>query len=320
MLTLSIGKSRFHIPVRMEEATLAQCAWLWLRIQTLSPELQAHYQKPAVEMPGKQEELPGLHAPEEGAKQQTAKARPAQTLTAEAERFEAEALAMLAGVRPEKLACIPKKELHKLAEAVLPRFTAGISGYIRHAATGAKSFRHKLRKYHFPVCGTDITGAPTPLSGLTAAEFCQLSDIIGMQNMTLAPLAVALVCRPRREPYNELRAQRRAREFKWLPASIYWELWASVAAAHSYLQEAFPECYAKRSAKPRCEAPEEEAAAQSSPPAWSETLFSLALDKPSELEYLEHMNCYDFMRLLAANIRKRAEELKAQKAQAAAWE
>ena len=140
-----------------------------------------------------------------------------------------------------------------------------------------------------------------PLSGVTAIEFCQLSDIICAENIALAPLAVAIVCRRKSERYDEELAQNRAALFGSLPASVYWELWAQTSGAHQYLKAAFPNCYGTGGG---------DSSGKAEPAVWCDTLVAMSTDKPSELEHLQRMNAYDFVHLLSENIKRRTEEWK----------
>lgn len=194
------------------------------------------------------------------------------------------------------------------ALALLPRFIIGVLGIVDYPVRGITSFRYKGRRYYLPKSGTDISGELTPLSGVTAIEFCQLSDIVCAENIALAPLAVAIVCRRKSERYDEELAQNRAALFGSLPASVYWELWAQTSGAHQYLKAAFPNCYGTGGG---------DSSGKAEPAVWCDTLVAMSTDKPSELEHLQRMNAYDFVHLLSENIKRRTEEWKMKAALAA---
>lgn len=278
MLTLRLDGRKFRLPARWEEITLAQCAWLYRKVQEQSPALVDYYRAFASQT-----------APE-----------PYED-TDELTRFTAEVVGYLTGMPRELMLQTHRSDVMGLALSVLPRFVLGMLGAVDYPVQGIASFRHGSSRYHLPKSGMDISGEPTPLSTLTAIEFCQLSDLAAGGNLSMAPLAVAIACRRKGEPYDEAAAQARAARFGDLPASLYWELWSLVSAAHQYLKTAFPACYGKGGDG-------NEAVAESG--AWCNTLVSMAADRPSELAQLQRMNAYDFMHLLSENIKRKTEEWK----------
>lgn len=278
MLRVKIAGKRFRIPTHWEDITLTQCAWLYHKANEQSPALLDYYRSFASDT-----------APEPYAN------------IDELTRFTSEVVGYLADV-PEGLMLQTRREdIMTLAMAVLPRFIIGVLGIVDYPVRGITSFRYKGRRYYLPKSGTDISGELTPLSGVTAIEFCQLSDIVCAENIALAPLAVAIVCRRKGERYNEELAQKRAALFASLPASVYWELWAQTSGAHQYLKAAFPNCYGTGGG---------DSSGKAEPAVWCDTLVAMSTDKPSELDHLQRMNAYDFVHLLSENIKRRKEEWK----------
>lgn len=278
MLRVKIAGRKFRIPTHWEDITLAQCAWLYHKVHEQSPALLDYYRSFVSDV-----------VPE-----------PFTDIDA-LTRFTADAIGYLANVPEDRVLQIRREDVMTLALAVLPRFVTGVLGIVNYPVRGITSFRHKGRRYYLPKSGADISGELTPLSGLSAIEFCQLSDIVCAENIALAPLAVAIVCRRKRERYDEDQAQKRAALFGCLPASVYWELWALASGAHQYLKAAFPNCYGTGGG---------EAAEKAEPAVWSDTLVSMSIDKPSELMHLQRMNAYDFVHLLSENIKRRTDEWK----------
>lgn len=278
MLKVRIAGRQFRIPTHWEEITLAQCAWLYHKANEQPSALLDYYRSFGSDA-----------APEP------------YTDIDELTRFTAQVVGYLAGVPQELMLQIRREEIMTLALAVLPRFVTGVLGNVDYPVRGMASFRYKGRRYHLPRSGADISGELTPLSGVTAIEFCQLSDIVCAANITLAPLAVAVVCRRKGDRYDEELAQKWAAAFGSLPASIYWELWALASGAHQYLKTAFPNCYGTGSG---------DSVEKAEPAVWCDTLVAMSADKPSELKHLQQMNAYDFVHLLSEHIKRRTEEWK----------
>lgn len=279
MLRIRISGRKFRIPTHWEDITLAQCAWLHHKVNEQSPALLDYYRSFASDV-----------APEPYAN------------IDELTRFTSEVIGYFAGIPVDLMLQTWNNDIMTLSMAVLPRFVVGVLGIVDYPVTGISSFRYKGRRYIMPKSGADISGELTPLSGVTAIEFCLLSDIVSAGNMAMAPLAVAIMCRRKGEQYSEEIAQKRAALFGSIPASVFWELWTLASGAHQYLRNAFPNCYGK--------AGEGESAEKSEPAVWSDTLVGLAADKPSELDNLQRMNAYDFVHLLSENIKRRTEEWK----------
>ena len=279
MLRIRIAGRKFRIPTHWEDITLAQCAWLYHKVNEQSPALLDYYRSFASDM-----------APEPYAD--------IDDLT----RFTSEVIGYFADIPVDLMLQIRNNDIMTLAMAVLPRVVVGVLGIVDYPVKGIASFRYRGRRYNLPKSGADIAGELTPLSGVTAIEFCLLSDIVCAGNMAMAPLAVAIVCRRKRERYSEEVAQKRAALFGSLPASVFWELWALASGAHQYLRSAFPNCYGK--------AGEGDSADKSEPAVWCDTLVGMAADKPSELDSLQRMNAYDFVHLLSESIKRKTEEWK----------
>ena len=278
MLTIRVGGRKFRLPTHWEDITLTQCAWLYHKVNEQTPSLLDYYRSFASDT-----------APEPY--------RDIDELT----RFTSEVVGYLAGIPVELMLQTRNVDIMTLAMAVLPRFVVGVLGIVDYPVKGIGSFRYKGRRYILPKSGSDISGELTPLSGVTAIEFCLLSDIVSAGNMAMAPLAVAVMCRRKGEQYSEEIAQKRAALFGSLPASVFWELWALASGAHQYLRNAFPNCYGTGGG---------DSSEKAELAVWCDTLVAMATDKPSELENLQRMNAYDFVHLLSENIKRRTEEWK----------
>lgn len=274
-MKIKINQHTYRIPTHWEELTLAQCVWLWGRVKKSSAALREHYLS---------------YASADGPKEATDKG--------ELTGFVSEAVGYLIAAPAEEAKLLEEADLMVIASAILPRFVCGVLGCVDYASTGASGFRHRCRGYQYPKAGADVMGMPTPLSHLSAGELCQVSDIVMSGNMALAPLAVAICCRQKGEAYDEQKALKRAAGFAALPASVYWEVWSRVSAAHGYLRGCYAECYGK------------EGTGSGKPVLWSNQLTAMAVGNPSSLLQLQRMNGYEFVHLMNESTKQKAEEWK----------
>lgn len=214
--------------------------------------------------------------------------------------FTKEALYNLCGMTPFGLGRASDADLLDVARKYLPTFVLGVLGYANLQYQPQTKFRFGRHNFFFPAAGRDITGEAVPYAGMTAIEFCTVSDLIALDDLSVAPVIVATCCHRKGERYDEKRIMSRAETFQKLPMSIYWHIWATMNAVHEYLRTECPDCFPKSSGR----------ASQGASASWVNTLMQLVADKPSELDYVQAMPCYDFVRLLNVNIKKLKEEWK----------
>lgn len=162
--------------------------------------------------------------------------------------------------------------------------------------TGMTSFKFKNKVFLLPSSGVDVLDNPTPMDTVTAKEFCDASDIVATSNLALAPLLVAILCRPKKEAYDEAVIKKRAKAFSQLRADVYLELLVLLSGAHSYLANEYPGCYK----------PGDSTSGEST--SWSDRVLLVADNKPSELPIVEEMKAYDFIRLLSGKIKQMKEQ------------
>ncbi len=280
MLKIKINGRSFNMPTHWEDITLTQCAWLYKHLYEQSDELVDYYRSLVNEdkKPLNPRDIEGF------------------------EDFYTSAICYLSSTPQELLQSTNVEDVEKLAMGILPRFILGIMGHIEaDVAKGARSFKLGWKTYYMPSSGVDISGDPTPLSSLSAVEGCNLSDIILANNIGLASVAIAISCRPKGERYNEGKVQQRIELFKSLPASVYWELWVLTSAAHNYLRASYKDCYGQGGGS---------GFRSSAGPTWTNTLTSMAINNPRNLEYLQQMPYYDFMHLLSERHKDKKEEWK----------
>ncbi len=273
MFKIVVAGKHYSVPSSWNDITLEQCAWLSQQLNKQPDDIIEHYKSYMEE-----------------------KLKPAKSPIV-LNSFASDCISYLLKI-PQKLQKkIRPADLSTLGKAMLPRFILGVIGYLDYKHQGIKHFSQKWQKYYFPKAGTDIAGEPTPLSGLTAMEACQLTDIVMSDNIEFAPLAIAIACKRKGDKYNEEQIKSLANKFKQLPASIYWELAGQVSAAHSYLQTCYKACYGKGKKAKRM-----------STPIWTDAMVSMSLNKPSELKHLQEMPFYDFMHMLHEHNKLKKEE------------
>lgn len=164
---------------------------------------------------------------------------------------------------------------------------------------GIEAFNTNGERLVIPATGTDALGNAVPLERITAKEFCDASDITATGDLTLAPLLLAVLCRPDGEPYDEEGAKTRARKMGDVPMSIYLEVYTRLMEMHAYLRGEFPKLYGSDKGGDK---------SSDDPYTWSDKLLFVADDKPSELPYTEGLNAYEFVRILDAKLKREKQK------------
>lgn len=281
MLRIKIGSEKGRIPAGWEDVSIECATWLQEQVKHLPPAVVAYYQS-----------LVG------GAEQPFASISPKDRT--EWAKFAKLVISRFCGISTFGLGKVSEKDLIAVAQKLFPIFILGVLGYANPDDSQGNKFRFACKTYYYPISGLDITGAVIPFSGMSAIEFCTVSDLIAMNDLSVAPIIVAVCCHTKGHRYNEEEAMVKAKIFKKLPMSIYWHVWAAMNKVHEYMKTECPDCFPKTSSKD----------ADGQAASWINTLMQLVADKPSELEYVQAMPCYDFIRLLSVNIRKQKEEWK----------
>ncbi len=287
MLKIRVGIERGKIPSGWENVSIEQAVWLQERVKRLPSGVIAYYKS-------------FVNADQ---------VAPVDTLTAsdktELVVFGKEAICRLCGLTPFGLGKVSDDDLVFLARNILPVFVLGVLGYMNPNYVPNDKFRMARRTYYYPASSLDISGGIVPFSGMNAIEFCTVSDLIVLNDLSVASIVIATCCHRKGERYDEALIMKRAERFRLLPMSIYWHIWAAMGKVHEYMKAEFPDCFPKSSSN---SAPGDSSA------SWVNTLMQLIADKPSELEYVQSMPCYDFVRLLSVNIKKIKEEWTIRKA------
>lgn len=281
MLKIRIGSEKGRLPTGWENVSIEQAAWLQGRVKLLPSSIIAFYEYMVLD-DATQDPIPDPDIEEWI-------------------NFTRETLYSLCSITPFGLGIASDADVLEFARKYLPMFVLGVMGYANIEYQPQAKFRFKRQTYFFPASGLDISGEAVPFSGMTAIEFCTVSDLIALDDLSLAPVIVATCCHRKGEKFDEKRIMSRAEAFKKLPMSVYWHIWAAMNAVHEYLRAECPDCFPKSGGN---------AASQAATATWVNTLMQLVADKPSDLEYVQSMPCYDFVRLLNVNINKLKEEWK----------
>lgn len=281
-MRIRIGTEKGRMPAGWERVSIEQAVWLQKRVKQLPSDVVAYYESLI-----------------------RTRAVPLNSLTDAATqewvRFARETLCRLCGMTPFGVGKASEEDLLRIAQNFLPLFVLGVLGYADAEFQPRKSFRFGRKTYFFPVSGRDISGGRVPFAGMTAIEFCTVSDLISLDDLSVAPVIVATCCRRKGERYDERTIPARSEAFARLPMSVYWHIWAAMNAVHEYMKAECPDCFHGTGGKE---------GEHSGSVSWVNTLLQLVADKPSELEYVQSMPCYDFIRLLSVSIEKQREEWK----------
>ena len=190
-------------------------------------------------------------------------------------------------------------DVHALGEHCLTLFVFSLLAAPLYHSEGIEAFNTNGERLVIPATGTDALGNAVPLERITAKEFCDASDITATGDLTLAPLLLAVLCRPDGEPYDEEGAKTRARKMGDVPMSIYLEVYTRLMEMHAYLRGEFPKLYGSDKGGDK---------SSDDPYTWSDKLLFVADDKPSELPYAEGLNAYEFVRILDAKLKREKQK------------
>ncbi len=137
------------------------------------------------------------------------------------------AISAITGIPEDAFKALPLQELLSITDSfesgvVLPIFNIGAI-----KPNGIDSFTFEGVTYLLPKSEPDGAGDVNPMAYTTTEEYCEALDLqVVMSQIArgdaykLMPLMVAILCRPEGEPYDEIRAKRRAEKFVDLPVSV----------------------------------------------------------------------------------------------------
>lgn len=287
MLRIRVGIERGKIPTGWENVSIEYAIWMQERVKRLPSGVIAYYESFVQENRGTSADMLTLSD------------------RAELVKFAKEAICRLCGLTPFGLGKVTDDDSIFLARNILPIFVLGVLGYMNPDYVPNDKFRLARKTYYYPSSGLDISGGTVTFSGMTAIEFCTVSDLIVLNDLSVAPIIIATCCHRKGERYDEALIMKRAELFKQLPMSVFWHIWAAMNKVHEYMKAEYPDCFSKSSGNSE---------SGDSAASWVNTLMQLVADKPSELEYVQSMPCYDFVRLLSVNIKKLKEEWTIRKA------
>lgn len=224
-----IGET-YAIPYDLDALTIGQAQSLYRYMEKNAPEEYLAF-------------MTGERIPEEDV--WSSKLREYTTLlcggVAEITGIPAEAFAALS--LPKQRAFVDTFEL----QVVRPLYLIGL-----HEPTSRVSFKFEGVEYFLPKVAPDGAGGQMPFADRDTEEFCEAFDLaLACKNpIELAPLIVAILCRPAGEKYDEMVARERAEKFKALSTSIAFDVFF-VKAAQLSIMASFTLTYLGEIAKRR---------------------------------------------------------------------
>ena len=275
MFRIKIADQSYQCPTEWGDITLADAVRLQQMVAELPAEVKAHFTFGDDEQPGELSE----------------------TISESLCRLGRDMLMSLAKVPEDVAERVEPTDLLAAVKVYFGEFIVSLLGTPITQPTGLTSFECAGKTFRLPAIGTDIIDNPTPLHNISAVELCEASDLVANSDLRLAPVVVAILCRPEGESYDEDVVRERARSFAELPANIYMELLYLLNGAHDYLRAVNPLCYGKGT--------DGDGKAEAS--TWYDRMLLVAGDRPSELSVVKQTNAYEFMGLLSGRIKREKE-------------
>ena len=152
-----------------------------------------------------------------------------------------------------------------------------------------------------PAFDTDISGKTIPLSHITALELCEATDLhiageaLPTGQFSYAANVVSILCRKEGERYDEAVSKERARKMKDMPMSFVLEVFWALTACHMYAKENYRNVYQGNRGNGKI--------SPMSDFGWNGKILWLA-DGVENVEKVNEMNCYEFLRQLSFKIAK----------------
>ncbi|MDR0754549.1 MAG: hypothetical protein LBF04_04090 [Prevotellaceae bacterium] len=260
MFKISVANKEYSIPAAWEDITVSQAKYLQVKVNELPETVKEFY------IPNNEDK---------------------KTLTDDdillQNEFERNVTSYLCGL-DDIVNHVNNEDIKYLFDNILIRFVVGVMGYVDYEQKKITEFDYKGKTFYFPKSGKDITNDDTPLSEMSAQQFCDASDIASANNLAVAALFIATLCAGK---YNETEIMKMADMFNDLTMNVYFEALFLLRNAHDYLSNECPECYGKGKAK-----------GTGKSITWNEVLLQVTDEKPSEIPFIQSMKCYDFMRFL----------------------
>lgn len=279
MFSFGINNITYSCPTRWQELPISDAVKLQTLVKELPETVADHFRSLA----GPAEEVVPVQGDDVGALLD----------------FWRKALHALSGCPLPVLDKTADTDVHALGEHCLTLFVFSLLAAPLYRPEGIEAFDTDGEWLVIPASGTDALGNTVPLSGITAKEFCDASDITAADDLTLAPLLLAVLCRPEGEPYDEERAKARARKMGDVPMSIYLEVYTRLMEMHAYLRGEYPKLYGSDKGGDK---------SNGEPDTWSDKLLFVADDRPSEKTWAERLNAYEFVRMLDAKLKREKQK------------
>lgn len=177
------------------------------------------------------------------------------------------AIAAVSGIPAEAFAALSLPKQRAFADGfelqvIRPLYMIGL-----YEPKNRESFTFEGVEYFMPKTAPDGVGGQMPFADRETEEFCEAFDLaLACKNpIELAPLIVAILCRPAGERYDEMKARERAEKFKALPTSIAFDV-LFIKAARLSIMLVFTQMYLGEIAKNRAAEMESQAAQEGGNP------------------------------------------------------
>lgn len=149
---------------------------------------------------------------------------------------------------------------------------------------------------HFPRYGRDYENEIVPLDNVSAAQWCEATDLYLEDKWKYAPVIAAVLCKGEENDYAEKLVRNRAEGMKSLDMEKIFSLFVALNDAHKRMMELCPDCYAPKNVS-------NEIARNTTFFSWNELLLWTGHFRADEIDRVRLMNCYDFMALVNGRIK-----------------
>lgn len=212
-----------------------------------------------------------------------------------------ELLSTLSSMEAKIAQKVAPEEIEVLAIGLIDRIN---SEKCPDSTTSPESFRCDTEELFFPVAETSFDHERMSLHGITALQFCDASDLLQQNPMKYASLILAILCLAKNEHYEEAPIRERGKRFKQLPCSLAIAIINEIREAHRFFKTTFPHCYPVVLSEHNTINTQKLSHIEAiSTPSWYELMLWCADYRPSEIQILEKMSLYTFMRILDCKIK-----------------
>lgn len=179
----------------------------------------------------------------------------------------------------------------------IKNYTAYINSIIALYSQNIKPQKYitwRGEKLRFPKNEISFEGQKMPMAKLSAIEFCEASDLYMCDNVKYATLIMAILCRQKKQKYDEIDIIKRAKKMYGIPLSALLYLYAQINETHAYLKEIYPLCYQK---------PIDNNKISKTKFTWSDIIMAVAEYRPLEIKKIEQIHAYELLRVFNGKLK-----------------